>query len=122
VSSSEENYPAQLLEGIAKQLKIQFNPFTFKMFVAEQWDLWSIGNAMSNLDYILKDPKTAKKLDLVPYLPTRIISSRKVLYHGGYCKSIYRSWNNYVESGRKKFTSKISKYHDTIQAIYGWYQ
>ena len=77
---------------------------------------------MSNLDYILKDPKTVKKLDIVPYLPTRIISSRKVLYHGGYCKSIYKSWNHYAESGRKKLISKLNKYHDTIQAIHGWYQ
>lgn len=91
------------------------------MFVAEQWELWSLGNAMSSLDYVLKDPNTAKKLDIAPYLPTRIISSWKVLYHGGYSKSIYQSWNNYVELGRKKLTSKINKYHNTIQSIHGWY-
>lgn len=51
---------------------------------------------MGNLDYILKDPKAMIKLQLVPYLPTRTITSKKILYHGGYCKSIYISWKKYV--------------------------
>ena len=75
---------------------------------------------MSNLDYLLKDPKTAKKYELVPYLGSRIVTSKRILYHGGYCKSIYTSWHNYVEAGKKKISSKLSKYHNTIQAIHGW--
>jgi hypothetical protein len=68
VNCSEEDYPPCLLEGILKLLKISINPFSFKVFVNEQWELWSLANAMSNLDYILKDPKAATKFKLVPYL------------------------------------------------------
>lgn len=102
-------------------LRVNLNPIKFKAFVNDQWDLWSLGNAMSNLDYVLKDPKTLQKLGIIPYLPTRVRTSSKILYHGGYSKSLYESWNSYVENGRKKLTTKLSKYDDTIQAIHGWY-
>jgi hypothetical protein len=76
---------------------------------------------MSNLDYLLKDPKAAHKLQLVPYLPTRLTTSKKILYHGGYCRSIYPSWHNYVTLNKKKLTLKLTKYSPTLQAIHGWY-
>ena len=76
---------------------------------------------MSTLDYLLKDPKTALRLKLVPYLPTRTITANNILYHGGYCRSLYESWRNYVDQGRKRLSAKLSKYHQTIQAIHGWY-
>ena len=121
ISGSEEDYPRKLLEGIAKQLKNYLNPENFREFVADQWEIWSLSNAMSNLDYLLKDPKTARKLELVPFLPSRVITAKKILYHGGYCKQIYPSWNNYIETGKKKLSSRLTKYHNTIQSIHGWY-
>ena len=76
---------------------------------------------MSTLDYALKDPKTYKQLKVVPFLPTRIITAKKILYHGGYSKSLYTSWNNYISNGKSKLSLKLNKYHNTIQSIHAWY-
>jgi hypothetical protein len=87
----------------------------------EQWQFFNQANAMCTLDFMLKDPKIMEDLKISPYLNTRIITSRKILYHGGYCRSIYQSWSNYVDSSRKKLIPRMRKYNPIAQAIYGWY-
>ena len=76
---------------------------------------------MITIDYILKDPKIAKKLQFSPYMATRISTSKNILYHGGYCQSLYFSWNSYVNKGKKMLTGHIKKYNPTNQSIHDWY-
>ena len=76
---------------------------------------------MITLDYVLKDAEMAKKLKISPYLATRVITSRRVLYHGGYSKSLYSSWSNYVENSRKHLIPRLKCYTSITQSIYGWY-
>jgi len=76
---------------------------------------------MITIDYILKDPKIAKKLQISPYIPTRISTAKNILYHGGYCQSLYLSWSNYVGKGKKLLSSNIKKYNPINQSIHDWY-
>jgi len=76
---------------------------------------------MCTLDFMLKDQKIMDDLKISPYLNTRVITSRNILYHGGYCKSIYESWNNYVDNSKKRLATRMRKYNPITQSIYGWY-
>ncbi len=66
---------------------------------------------MVNLDYILKDELYIKKFGISPYLSTKYIASKRILYHGGYSKSLYPGWADYVKQGRKGLQLKLKKYN-----------
>jgi hypothetical protein len=61
------------------------------------------------------------KLKTAPFLPTSIQTSKNILYHGGYTKSLYTSWNNLLESSRKKLSQSLRKYSTCSQKVYSWY-
>lgn len=63
----------------------------------------------------------AKKLNVAPYLQTRVITARKILYHGGYCRTLYTSWSSYVDNSRKRLVGRLKNYTSITQSIFGWY-
>jgi hypothetical protein len=43
-------------------------------------------------------------------MSTKHITSKRILYHGGYSRNLYPSWSNFVKQGRKNLTIKLKKY------------
>jgi hypothetical protein len=61
-----------------------------------------------------------QKYNLSPFMNTRVITSKKILYHGGYSVHLYSSWHGYVTNGISKLENKIKKYNVYTQAVNGW--
>lgn len=89
--------------------------------MAEQWEFFNRANAIITLDYLLKNAEMGRKLNVAPYLHTRTITAKKILYHGGYCRTLYTSWSSYVEVSKKRLATRLRSYNPTTQRVFGWY-
>jgi hypothetical protein len=121
VVSNEQNYKAEWAENIVKKLRIKLSDHQLREALSEQWQFFNRANSIITLDYVLKNSAMASKLNIAPFLPTRVITARRILYHGGYCKSLYSSWSTYVDNSRKRLVGRLRSYNNTTQSIFGWY-
>jgi hypothetical protein len=90
------------------------------MLLSEIWELFNNANAIIRLDYVLKDQNYIKKFRVSPYLNTKLITSKRILYHGGYSKELYSSWCGYVRHGKKNLATKLRKYSEITQSVWSW--
>jgi hypothetical protein len=102
-------------------LRVKLSDRQLREALTEQWEFFNKANAIITLDYVLKNAEMAKKLNVGPYLQTRVITAKKILYHGGYCKTLYTSWSSYVDNSRKRLAGRLRNYTSITQSIFGWY-
>ena len=78
---------------------------------------------MSCLDYYLKFPFLRSGITKQYLIGKKeYISSDRIIYHGGYSKTLYSSWHKYIITSKAKLAKKIEKYDELIQEINGWSQ
>jgi sulfur relay (sulfurtransferase) DsrC/TusE family protein len=120
INNYEDCLSTKCAENIFKNIRIPLKHDEMSRFLRELWDLFNKSNAIANLDYILKDETYIKKFNISPYLNTKHISSKMILYHGGYSKSLYTSWNNYLKQGKKNLSLRLTKYCALNQHVHSW--